>query len=117
MAIARHVPIPPPQPQLPGPFALADPERVRWILSGADFAEVTIEGADLSLAPGGGDPDRAVAFALEIGPGAAALRAAGAGPEIRARAADSIREAIGPFIQHGTLHMPAAVWLVRARGA
>jgi SAM-dependent methyltransferase len=117
LAIARHVQLSPPEPGQPGPFAFADPERLRGILSSAGFAEIRIEGAELSLAPGGGDPDRAVEFALEIGPGAAALRAAGVGPEIRARAADSIREAIAPFLQQGTLQMPAAVWLVHARNA
>jgi len=117
LAIARHAPISPPDPNLPGPFAFADPERVRSILSLANFREVAIDGVELLLAPGGGDPDRAVELALEIGPGAAALRAAGAGPELRARAADSVRGAFGPFIQDGALHMPASIWLVHARGA
>jgi len=116
LAIARHVPMSPPNPNLPGPFAFADPERVRGILSRANFGEIVIDGVDLSLALGDGDPSRAVEFALEIGPGAAALRAAGGGPELRARAADSVREALAPFIQQGALHMPAAIWLVHARG-
>jgi SAM-dependent methyltransferase len=117
MAIARHAPISPPDPNQPGPFAFADPERLRGILSRANFSEIAIDGVELSLAPAGGDPNRAVEFALEIGPGAAALRAAGAGAELRARAADSVREAFGPFIQHGTLRMPASIWLVHARPA
>jgi len=115
--IARHVPVSPPDPNLPGPFAFADPERVRSILSRANFSEVAIQGVELSLAPGGGDPSRAAEFALEIGPGAAALRAAGAGPELRRQAADAIREAFGPFVQDGALRMPASIWLVHARRA
>lgn len=115
IAIARHAAMSPPDPNLPGPFAFADPERVRSILSRANFTEVAIDAVELSLAPGGGDPNRAAEFALEIGPGAAALRAAGAGPELRARAADSVREAFGPFIQNGVLRMPASIWLVHAR--
>ena len=106
--------MPPPDPNRPGPFAFGDRERIQSILSGANFGEIAIQGEELSLAPGGGDVNRAVEFALEIGPGAAALRAAGAGCELRARAADTVREALEPFTQHGKLEMPAAVWLVRA---
>jgi SAM-dependent methyltransferase len=115
LAIARHVPLSPPDPNAPGPFALADPERVSRILSGAHFDEVMIEGVEMSLAMGGGDPERAVDFALEIGPGAAALRAAGAGDALRARAAEDVRKALGPYTENGKLKMPAAFWLVRAR--
>jgi len=115
LAIARHVPVSPPDPNAPGPFAFADPERVSAVLSRANFGAVAIDGVEMSLALGGGDPDRAVEFALEIGPGAAALRASGAGTELRARAADEVRKALRPFTQNGTLKMPAAIWLVRAR--
>lgn len=115
LAIARCVPVSPPDPNAPGPFAFADPERVSAILSGANFGEVVVDGVEMSLALGGGDPDRAVEFALEIGPGAAALRAFGAGAELRVRAAEAVRKALSPFTQNGTLKMRAAIWLVRAR--
>jgi len=69
----------------------------------------------MSLVLGGGDPDRAADFALEVGPGAAALRASGAGPELRARAAHDIRKALIPYTDNGKVNMPAAFWLVRAR--
>lgn len=115
LAIARHVPMSPPDPNAPGPFAFADPGRVSSILSSANFAEVVVDGVETSLAPGGGDPDRAVEFALDFGPGAAALRAFGAGPDLRARVADEVRKALTPFMQDGTLGMPAAIWLVHAR--
>jgi len=115
LAISRHVPISPPDPNAPGPFSLANPERVQRVLSGANLSEIVVEGVELSLALGGGDPDRAVEFALEIGPGAAALRAAGAGPELRSRAARTVREELAPFAKDGTLEMQAAFWLVSAR--
>lgn len=115
LAIARHVPMSPPDANAPGPFAFADPGRVSAILSSAHFAEVVVDGVEMSLAPGGGDPQRAAEFALEIGPGAAALRAFGAGAELRARVVQEVRKALTPFTQNGKLKMPAAIWLVRAR--
>jgi SAM-dependent methyltransferase len=115
LAIAQHVPLSPPDPNAPGPFAFSDPGRVSAILSGAAFDEVVVEGVEMSLALGGGDPERGVDFALEIGPGAGALRAFGAGAELRARAAEDVRKALRPYIDNGRLAMPAAVWLVRAR--
>jgi SAM-dependent methyltransferase len=114
-AIARHVPISPPEPNQPGPFALGDPERVQRILFRAGFRDVGVEGGELSLSPGGGDLDHAVEFALEIGLAAAALRAANAGPDLRKQAAESVREALRPFATGGALRMPAAIWLVHAR--
>jgi len=117
LAIARHVPLSPPEPNAPGPFAFADPGRISAVLSGADFGAVVIEGVELSLALGGGDLNRAVEFALEIGTGAAAFRAAGAGAELRARAAEDVRDALRPYTANGALHMPAAIWLVRARAS
>jgi len=115
VAISRHVPVSPPDPTTPGPFSLANPERLHSILSGANLSEIVVEAQELSLAPGGGDLDRAVEFALQIGPGAAALRAAGAGPELRARAARAVREQLAPFAKEATIEMQAAFWLVCAR--
>ncbi len=116
MAVAQHVPLPaPPAPGTPGPFALADGERMRDILRRAGFGEITIEPFTDAIVVGGGDLDRAVEIMLQIGPAGAALREAGAEP-CHAVAA-SVREAIAPYHRPDTgVRLPAAAWLVTARG-
>jgi len=116
MAVAQHVPLPaPPAPGTPGPFALADGERVRDILTGAGFGEVAIEPLTDAVAVGGGDLDRAVDIMLQIGPAGAALREAGmpAHPAVVA----AVRDAIAPYHSPDAgVRLPAAAWLVTARG-
>jgi SAM-dependent methyltransferase len=114
MATAKHVPLPPPDPLAPGPFAFADPERVRGILDRAGFRDVVLEEGSDQLALGGGDVDRASEFALEMGPAAAALREAVADAALRERVTASIREALLPFAPGGALRLPAATWIVTA---
>jgi SAM-dependent methyltransferase len=115
-ALARHLPLPPPPPPgAPGPFAFADAERVRGILAAAGFADVACDDVREPLSLGGGDLDDAVEFALELGPTSAALREAGAGPELRAQVAASIREALAPHAVAGRLSLPSAAWRFEAR--
>jgi SAM-dependent methyltransferase len=115
-ALAKHLPLPPPPPPgAPGPFAFADAERVRGILAAAGFAEIACDDVRQPLALGGGDLDDAVDFALELGPASAALREAGAGPELRARVAESVREALAPYAAGGGLSLPSAAWRFGAR--
>lgn len=115
-AIAKHLPLPaPPPPGAPGPFAFADAERVRALLEGAGFAGVEAEDVREPLGIGGGDLDDAVEFVLEIGPAARVLREAGAGPELRARIAETIREALAPFVVDGKPMLPSAAWVFGAR--
>jgi SAM-dependent methyltransferase len=115
-AIAKVVKLaPPPAPGAPGPFAFADPDRVRAILLGGGLADVAVADLREPIALGGGTLDGAVAFALEIGPAATALREAGGGPEVRAQVADAMREALAPYAASGELRMASAAWLVTAR--
>ncbi len=116
LAVGRHLPLPPPDPAAPGPFAFADPARVREVLASGGFSDVAIEGAEFSLAVGGGgDVDRATEFTLEVGPAASALRAANAGPELRQAVVAAVREALAPYERDGGVWMDAALWLVRAQ--
>jgi SAM-dependent methyltransferase len=115
-ALAKHLSLPPPPPPgAPGPFAFADPERVEEILRVAGFADVARDDVREPLRFGGGDLDGAVDFALELGPAARALREANAGPELRARVAASVREALVPFASGGAVSMPSAAWRFGAR--
>jgi SAM-dependent methyltransferase len=115
-ALARHVALPPPPPPgAPGPFGFADAERVRAILAAAGFADVACDDVRQPLALGGGELDDAVEFALELGPTSAVLREAGAGPELRAKVAASMREALAPHVAGGRLSLASAAWRFHAR--
>lgn len=113
-AAGRHIPLPAPAPpEAPGPFAFADSSRVRVILSTAGFSDIVVERADDQLAIGGGKVgDDAVAFLLQVGPVANALRAAP--PDAQARVAAAVKEAIADFETPTGVTMPGAVWIVTA---
>jgi SAM-dependent methyltransferase len=112
MAAAQHVTLPqPPAPGAPGPFAFADPDRVRAILEGAGFRDVRLADHRTTLTVGGAGPlDRAVDFLLQMGPTAALLR--GADDTLRARVAGAVREALAPHHTPEGVRMSAAAWLV-----
>lgn len=115
-AALRHMPPPmPPAPGAPGPFAFADPEHVRRILGGAGFASVSLAPHETDLSVGGGqDLDTTVAFVLQLGPLAAALRESD--PSVRGRVADAVREAVAPFAEAGGgVRLGSATWIVTAR--
>jgi ubiquinone/menaquinone biosynthesis C-methylase UbiE len=116
-AAARHVTLPPPAaPGAPGPFSLADPTRVRQILSASGFREISLEDVRGEVAVGGGaDLDGAVEFLLEIGPTRAAV--AEAPPEILERVRRAIREALEPFATPEGIRLGSAAWIVMAAAA
>jgi hypothetical protein len=104
---------PPSDPHAPGPFAFADADRVTRILRDAGFGSVAVEGMERELLVGGGASlDDTVGFLLQMGPAGAALREAD--DDLRAKAADAVREAIAPFHGDAGVRMPAAAWLFTA---
>jgi SAM-dependent methyltransferase len=115
MAAAQHMTLPPmPGPDAPGPFAFANSERVRDILSRAGFTEIGFEAVDETLTVGGGAGlDETVEFLQHIGPAAAAMR--DAPPEQRVAVAGAVREAVAPFLTPHGVRMPSAAWIVTAR--
>jgi SAM-dependent methyltransferase len=83
----------PPQPETdpnaPGPFAFADPDRVRSILAGAGYSAVDIAQHDASMRIcGPGEIEQAARFAVESGPVARAI--ASTEPDARAAAEQAI---------------------------
>jgi SAM-dependent methyltransferase len=116
-AVYKHVPkLPQLGPEDPGPFSFASEQRVIRILSEAGFSGIEMEPCNLSLdvAVGRG-LDAAVETALEIGPASRALE--GQPPEVRAAAANSIREALAPFASGKAVPLAASIWIVRALGS
>lgn len=107
-------PAPPADPHAPGPFALADRDRLAALLTEAGLAEVGIASVEvpICLAAEGGTA-AAVRFALQIGPAASAL--AEADNAVRAAAAARIEAALAPHAQDGRVELRGAIWLVDAR--
>jgi ubiquinone/menaquinone biosynthesis C-methylase UbiE len=113
-AAYRHVPkLPQLGPEDPGPFAFASEQRVQRILSEAGFSRIKMERCDLSLdvATGRG-LDAALETALEIGPASRALE--GQPFDLRAAAANSVREALAPFAKGQAVPLAASIWIVTA---
>ncbi len=114
MAAAQHIPLPePPAPGTPGPFSLADTARLHEILERAGWADVVCAPLEGELTLGGHiDLERAVDFALRIGPVGAALREAGeaALPAITA----SVREVLKPYATPEGVRLGYAAWIVSA---
>jgi SAM-dependent methyltransferase len=117
-AVARHLPSlpPPPDPNAPGPFAFADPERVRGILEGGGFEAVRIESLEGTLSVGGAtSAEEAGAFVIEMGPAGRALREMGADEALRRRAAEDAARALEPWVGDDGVAVPYAAWRVTGR--
>ena len=109
--VAAGVPQPPAvDPHGPGPFAFADPARVRDVLARAGFTDVAVVPHDEAV--GGNDFEQTVELALRVGPLARQLREH---PEHATAAIAAVRAAIAPFTTaSGVVLMPSATWIVTA---
>jgi hypothetical protein len=103
-------PLPPPDPNAPGPFAFADPDRVRSILEGAGFAGVAIRAFDADI--GAGDVDQMLELTLRVGPLGAALRE---NPSYKDVLSAPVRAVLARHATSRGVLMPASVWIVTAR--
>ena len=109
-AAAQLPPSPPPTPGAPGPFAFADPARVRHILSSAGFRDIDLTPCDRKI--GGGDLEQTVIMSLNIGLLGRALLEH---PEKRALVVDDVREALRPHVdEDGIVRLGSATWIVTA---
>ncbi|HEY2512299.1 MAG TPA: class I SAM-dependent methyltransferase [Polyangiaceae bacterium] len=112
----REVGAPPPaDPEAPGPFAFADPARVRRLLEASGFASVEVSPFDTSTVYG-------------ATPALAAVRLATMGPAMRllakkddaaatARAIAALEEALGAHATDAGVALSGAAWIVTARRA
>lgn len=103
-------PPPPADPHAPGPFAFADPDRVRAILTTAGFTHVDLHPHDQKI--GAGDVDQATAVALKVGPLGAVLREQ---PDKQAAVAGAIREALAKHMTPEGVRLDSATWIVTAK--
>ena len=112
--VAKALVPPPPaaDPHAPGPFAFADPQRLRDMLGQAGFAAVEItpfDGhMDLGVSPG----DAAFQM-VNLGPTARLLRESDAAT--RQRVEEAVEQAFARRLkEQGDLRLKLACWLVRA---
>ncbi len=107
-------PLPPADPHAPGPFALADADRLRVILAGAGLSDITITRHD-GLMPMGTTPEQAGIQATSLGPTARALRKFG--EDVQARVLAAVTDAFRayPRTEDGMINCRIACWLVGAR--
>jgi SAM-dependent methyltransferase len=114
-AVAQHVALPaPPDPSAPGPFAFADGERLREILTTAGYSGVAIDKHDSRMPVGSeGTLDEAADFALTIGPVNSIL--ADKPESVLAAVRASVRSALAAHQTPQGVLLDAAAWLVSAR--
>jgi len=116
-AVSRHAPArPKPDPQAPGMFAFADPQRVVQVLTAAGWAPPRLDKLDLDLdIAAGRGLEEAVVQSTQIGAVNGWLR--GQPAEIVAAAIASIREALTAHRDGASVRLPAAMWLVSSVSA
>ncbi|MGB6398422.1 MAG: methyltransferase domain-containing protein [Bradyrhizobium sp.] len=110
-AASAHLPPQPAHdPDGPGPFAFANPDRVRGILESAGFGEIEITAHDEQV--GSGDLDTMLAICLRVGALGKILRE---NPELRAAALPAVRSALAAHDGPDGVRLNAATWVVTAR--
>ena len=113
-AALQHLPPPePPPPNAPGPFAFADPDRVKSILESAGFSNVDLHpfSTTLRISEAAGLPE-AVRELARIGPVSRLL--ADQPQSVLDEVFPSMEAALQPYFREGALDLQASVWLVTA---
>lgn len=115
-AVQPFLPAPEAQadPRAPGPFAFADPDYLRDILTHAGFDDVDIAPLTPTLHVAD-SLDEAVYFMQKIGPLARALAELDA--DTAREAEHAVRRVLGEHVTDSGLDLGAACWLVHARAA
>ena len=94
----------------PGPFAFANPDRVRSILERAGFGEIDITAYDEQV--GSGDLDAMLAVCSRVGALGKIFRE---NPELRAATLSAVRSALAAHDGPDGVRLNAATWVVTAR--
>jgi SAM-dependent methyltransferase len=104
-------PLTPSDPTAPGPFAFANADRLRGILSEAGFGAIAITPFDTRIGSGG--MEETLELCRRVGPLGAALREH---PDRAEAVMDVVRQALSPYLTPEGFLLPAAVWIVSATG-
>jgi SAM-dependent methyltransferase len=109
----QHLPPQPqPDPEAPGPYAFADPERVKRILGQAGFSDIAVAPHDDTINLG--SLDQAVEQAVRIGPLGRLLNE---NMQAIDPVMETLRETLSPYNTGNGVSLGAAVWIVNARRA
>jgi SAM-dependent methyltransferase len=111
-ALAAGRDLPPPPADRPGPFTMAEPDRVRGLLTGAGFTDVRLEGLEEPMYFGA-DPAGAQEFVL----GVAGWMLDGLDDATRAGALADLHQALEAHDTGQGVLLRSATWLVTARRA
>jgi SAM-dependent methyltransferase len=103
-------PQPPEDPDVPGPFSLADAGRTRCILGRAGFSDVEIAPHDEAV--GSGSLDAMLAVCSRVGALGKILRET---PELRSSVLPAVRSALSGHDGPDGVKLNAAIWVVTAR--
>lgn len=109
-AIGRVLPMEPPPPDAPGPFAQSDPDRVREVLEGAGWRDIAFAAHDEPMWFGP-DADRATTFVV----GQMAWLFARLDPDGRHRAEANLRAVMTAHEGADGVRLGSGAWLVTAR--
>ncbi len=105
-------PLPPPDPDAPGPYSLAAETTVQRVLQDAGWRDIALSRWDgLMKIGGGGGLDDAASFMLKIGPCARAIAEHGLDA---ARAKQLLMDRLAPHQRDDGVALPGACWLVAA---
>jgi SAM-dependent methyltransferase len=117
VATVSVVGAPPPQPpDAPGPFSFGDPARLRAVLEGAGFHDVTLAPFDTTMRMGLTERptlDEAAEYAMRLGPAARLL--IDKDEETLGRARVAIRAALAAHLRDEGVQLAAATWVVTAK--
>jgi len=110
-AALQHLPPqPPPDPEAPGPFAFADPDKVRRILDAGGFTGIAVTPNDMKM--GSADLETALELAQRVGPLGRLLRES---PDRREAAMTAVRAALAAHEGPDGVLLDSATWIVTAR--
>ena len=105
----------PPPPGAPGPWSLADPDRVRSVLGAAGFSDVALDPVEAPMFLGETAEE---AYEFVRASNNARLLLEGKDPEAAPRALDALRSALEDVtVGDEGLALPGAAWLVTATRA
>jgi SAM-dependent methyltransferase len=109
---ALNITDPPPPPTSPGPFAFADADRLRGILTEAGFKNIGIEPFDAPIRLGGSVHEAALS-ASTMGPASRLVLLAG--EDARPKAVTALNATFTPLAAaDGAVALTGAVWIVTA---
>lgn len=113
-AINRLGPVPPTDPDAPGPFAFQNAGRVTEMLRAVGLSEVRGDEVELMLTPSG-DVTAAATLAVRVGPAVRIMQAKHGTPEDEQAIAARIAADFRDYESGGAVQIPAAIIFYSAR--